>query len=217
MVSSRKWIAALMVLALLPAFSRASDESEIKDAANAFGLALSKGDAAAAKKVATSDDPTVGFIDSVAPMIGASNKLNDAAIAKYGDDGRNVSMLAGVATNLANLTKLSNEAQVKVTGDTATVEPAKNAGADQSTGRAMRGGRGPQNIHFRKEGGKWKVDLSNSATTRGDNGNFQAMTQAFSETADEIKAGKYPTADEARQALTMKIVAAARNGRRRGQ
>ena len=149
-------------------------------------------------------------------MIGASNKLNDAAVAKYGDQGRNVSMFGSVATNLASMTRLASDATVNVTGDSATVEPPKNPTAEQTGGRAMRR-HGHQPMHFKKEGGKWKFDLSSSASVRGQADTFKAMTQAFSQTADEIKDGKYPTAEEARQALGMRVAAVSRGGRGRGQ
>lgn len=165
------------------------DLSTPKGAAKAFANAMEKGDAEAAKRASTGGNPAV--VESMAKAMGSSKKLRDAAVAKFGDEGKNI--MGQENNEMAELAKTVDESEVKEDGDNATLKP--------KTGEPVK---------LKKINGEWKVDLTEMMATMGTMGTgmIDSMSKAASETADDIQAGKYKTMSEAQQAFGAKMVAA---------
>lgn len=200
MFANTKWIAPLLAIGLFASGARASDESDIKSAAKDFAVAFSQGNAAEAKAHATSDDTTVAVIESIAPVVAASLKLHDASVEKFGKDGEQV--VQNPARGISDWSKHADDAVVKVQGNTATL--SENPGASDAAPKG-------QPLHLKKVGGKWKVDLSsfpNGQKLKQQAPALNATATAYSEAADEVKAGKYQSAAEARLAVAQKVRAA---------
>lgn len=176
---------------LLPVTAGAQDLSTPKSAARAFTEALDKGDAPLARAAAITDERNAAFIDVMAEFVQETRKLNEAAIARFGDSGKAV---AGKEPE-KDLTKYFDEAEITESGDSATItrkdEPKKA-------------------LTLRRTDGVWKVDL---ATLLGDELDientvrmFRAMNASMREMTSEIADGKHASADAARHALAMKNV-----------
>jgi hypothetical protein len=167
------------------------DLSSPKATAKTFASAMEAGDSAAARKCFDVKDEEQGkAIDAVVELGGASTKLAEAARKKFGDANK---ILQGDDSPVGMAKELES-AEEKITGDTATLTP--------KSGRKM---------SLKKIGGEWKVDFAAMI------GNekmdkvvpmFKAMAKALTETADEIGAGKFKTADEAKEAMGKKMMSA---------
>jgi len=161
------------------------DFSTPKGAARAFATALENGDAETAKKACTGGDPKV--IESLANGIGNLKKMRDAGISKFGDEGKTI--FSGSGDDF-DMTKKLDDAVEKIDGDKATIT-AKD-------GKPM---------NLKKVDGDWKVDASEIAGAGGTvgAGMFDSMGKAAKEMTDEINAGKYKTAAEAKEAFGKKM------------
>jgi hypothetical protein len=175
----------------------AANLSTPKDAAISFGRAVEAGDVAQAQAVTITDAPTKELLAAMVPLVGAMKKLDAAAVAKFGEAGKNV---AGSDSPGAQFAGQFKDAEVKETGDTATVTPKKGA----------------EPLMLKKVGGEWKVDLA--AMTKGPNDAqamamvlpmFKQMTKSAEETTVEITSGKYKTVDEAKKAFNAKMMGGA--------
>ena len=202
-----RWIRcliALMVLCGLTVTTRASDETDVKEAAKAFANALSKGDADQAKQHATSDEVTVAIIVNLSPLVVASNRLHDAAVAKFGKDGEDLA--PNPAANMSEWSKSADQSLAKVAGDVAMLtpkpEPSTRPVAPQDQ---------PQPLRFKKEGGQWKVDLSAMSTPaqmKQTAPRYKAVAEAMNSTAQQITEGKFKDAKIAALALQQNVNAA---------
>jgi hypothetical protein len=165
------------------------DLSTPKGATKAFATAMEKGDAEAAKRASTGGNPAI--VESMAKAMGSSKKLRDAAIAKFGDEGKKI--MGEEHNDMAELAKTVDESEMKEDGDNATLKP--------KTGEPVK---------LKKINGEWKVDLTEMTAAMGTMGTglFDSMSRAASETADDIQAGKYKTVLEAQQAFGAKMAAA---------
>ena len=193
---------ALLSLACFASAARASDESDVKDAAKAFANALAKGDADQAKQYATSDDVTVAVITNLSPVVSASNRLHDAAVAKYGKDGEELA--PNPAANMSDWSKHADESIAKVTGNSATLTQKEEPPKQGSNPPKER----PEPLRLKKDGSQWKVDLSTMASPaqmKSTAPRYKAVAQGMNTTTDEINAGKYKTAKEAKAALQQNI------------
>src|SRR6202030_608941 len=94
-------------------------------AVKVYGQAMREGDAATAKRAVTNVDPRV--IDALAALGASRLRAIDAAVAKFGDDGKTVA--GGSALPYGEeFDKMLDDADVKIDGDTATVtQKAKDA------------------------------------------------------------------------------------------
>jgi hypothetical protein len=159
-----------------------SDLSTPKGAAKAFAVALQNGDAEGAKKASTGGDPKI--IEGMANAASSMKKLRDAAVAKFGDEGKT---FGGRKNADLDLAKNVDDATFKEEGDTATMTPKEGSP-----------------LKLKKVSGEWKVDVSEMAAgpmaTMGA-AMFDSMAKAAKTTGDEISAGKYKTAAEAKQAF----------------
>jgi hypothetical protein len=167
-----------------------SDLSTPTAAVKVYGQAMREGDAATARRAVTNVDPKV--IDALAALGASRRRAMEAAVAKFGDDGKTVA--GGSALPYGEeFDKMLDEADVKIDGDTATVtQKAKDAVP----------------IALKREGGDWKIDYSD-LTKRGDLIQMLpvmgAIAVANDELADEIKAGKYASVAEAKKARAFKM------------
>lgn len=192
---------AATVLAGCAAFVRADAKDDIKQSGVAFAKALHEGDIKQAKNYAVADSKTSRFIDALAPVTAAREKMIDASVAKFGDSGKTIiGEGRGAAATPQYSPKDFDDAQIDVQGDTATLRPKNDttAGANKS-------------LKFRKEGGTWKVDLGGTLTDEQLDRIVQFMpkvTTAMDETTGEIKDGKYQNVTQARQALGRHMAAA---------
>jgi hypothetical protein len=168
-----------------------SDLSTPKGAAKTFASALERGDAETAKNACTGADPKV--IESMAHMMPNMKKLREAAKSKFGDQGTSI---LGGSEDMSDLAKKVDDSDVKEQGDTATLTPKNTSGMP---------------MKLKKVGSDWKVDASELSGAMGGAGTgmIDGMSKAASETADEINAGKYKTADEAKQAFGVKAMGGA--------
>ena len=182
----------LLLLIALVGTASAQDLSTPKSAARAFTEALDKGDAAAARAAAITDEKNVAFVDVMTEFMKETRRLNEAAIARYGDAGKEV----GGAEAEKDLTKYYDEAEITETGDSATItrkdEPAKA-------------------LKLRRVNDEWKVDIASLLGTEIDIEKtvamFKALNAAMREVATEISEGKHASADAAKYALAMKNAA----------
>jgi hypothetical protein len=196
-IAFRAALAAVVVMSVT-ALSRADEKEDIKKSGQAFAKALHDGNIKEAKQYAVSDSKSQTFIDAIAPVTVAREKMVDAAVAKFGDEGKSIfgGPRAGQAAAAPQYNpKDFDDAQFEVNGDTATVR-TKNA---------------DRPLKFKKEGGTWKVDLTNSLSDEQLDRVIEMMPKvatAMDQTTADIKDGKYKTATEARQGLGRHMAAA---------
>jgi hypothetical protein len=91
---------------------------------------------------------------------------------------------------------------VDIKGNAATIRVKPKQGQQQQQG---------QPLSLKRADGQWKVDLSDVLgvdTLKARAPQLQAITRAMSDTADEIKAGKYASVPDAKVALSNKVMAA---------
>lgn len=189
MVPNRQFAVCVLALLACGLLGFNNDLATPKGAAKAFATAMENGDAAAAKRASTGGDPQV--IEAMAKLSGNMKKLHDASVAKFGDQGKNLTE-GGGGPNFSDWSKKIDEATVKEEGDTATLTQKDNA----------------EPLKLKKINGEWKVDVSPMTGEMAGMGTamFDSMAKAANETADEVKAGKYKTPQEARQALSSKMM-----------
>src|SRR6266478_270947 len=153
-----KWIALLVVLTGV-AVAGASTENDIKDAAKAFALALSKGDAVEAKKHATSDETTTLMIDTLAPLIAANHNLRTAAAARFGQAAAVVIAGDSPGSMMDDWAKRTDEAIVKIDGETATVSTKVTSSDKPSPSSATTRPQESPPLKLKLESRAWKVDF----------------------------------------------------------
>jgi hypothetical protein len=187
MISVRNLTLCAIFLATCMLSGCKGDLSTPKGAAKTFATAMENGDVEAAKRATTGGDPAI--IESMVKLTGNMKKLRDAAISKFGDEGK-TAFGAGHGESM-DLSKSVDDADVKEDGDTATLTPKGEA----------------RPLKMKKVSGDWKVDASELTGAMGNMGSamFDNMSKAAAETADDIKAGKYKTAQEAQQAFGSKM------------
>jgi len=197
-------LVAAMFVVCSATFARASAEDDIKASGKAFVEALFKGDGAAARKHAITTEDGGKMVDAMAQMMHGRKELFDAAVAKFGDAGKEIlpgQMFARTPDWDAQL----KDAKIDVMGDTATVTTAKNQ---------------TRPAKFKKEEGRWKLDLTDTFKQPEQARNpasgaagLEKFGKVMSETAGEIKDGKYASVQEARTAMFQKMGAVFGRGR----
>jgi hypothetical protein len=190
MVPNRQLMLCVLALLACGVFGCKNDLSTPKGAARAFAKAMEDGDAAEAKRASTGGDPQI--IEAMAKMTGNMKKLHDASVAKFGDQGKSVAGGGGNGPDFSEWSKKIDEANVKEEGDTATL-------TQKDGGEPMK---------LKKVNGEWKVDTTPLTGEMASMGTamIDSMSKAAAETADDIKAGKYKTAQEAQEALGSKMM-----------
>ena len=189
-------VGAALVVLTCAAIARADTEADIRKAGEAFSKAIAAGDGKAAKEHAVTDDKSALMLDAFAKLSTARKHLTEAAVEKFGDEGKTIAPPTGRGPGGATeLQHNFQNAKIEVDGDTATVV----------------GARGGQPVKFKKEGGDWKIDLTKLPNIdRIERGLpiMEKMAGVMDETTADIKDGKLKSAAEAKQELHQKIVAA---------
>jgi hypothetical protein len=157
-----------------------------KEAALKFARAFEAGDLDGVKAVSISDPMADKALPIMLPALGAMKKLQDAVVEKFGNEGK--SALGRVTLDL---TKTINDAEVKESGDTATL-----ISKDQQNP-----------LSLKKVDGLWKVELS-SLKLKVDDAEIakqkpimQAMAKGAEEITKDVKSGKYKTTEEVKTAV----------------
>lgn len=195
----RSAAAALVVVICAASYAHADAKDDIKQSAESFAQALRTGDTAAAHKYAITDESTSKLLDGMTHLAKAHEKMADAAVAKFGDEGKSLAGNGMARNQPQQFTKNLNDADIQVNGDTATVTPKDQRG---------------QQVVFKKDGGTWKLDMMqfpNKEQMEKGLPFWDKMATVMSEVGDEIKAGKYNTVQDARTALGQKMMAAMRS------
>lgn len=169
-----------------------------KAAAVSFAKAIMKGDLTGVKAVSIYEGDAVPIVEVIVGMMGAQNRLDAAAKAKFGAKGSTVAE----SMRMPDLTKLIEGAKIVEEGDTAKiVEATKQEPFSTSTTPAFT---------LRKVSGQWKVEL----TSLGGEGKEEMeqkkpmmiqIQKLQDETTAAIKAGKYKTAKQAKAAYEDKM------------
>lgn len=193
---------AFVTVSLAPSvLARADAVDDIKKAGRAFGEAMAKGDSATAKKHAITSEAGSRVIDDVGAYRASREKLGKAATEKFGDEGKNLFPDRAPQQPQLNLESKYDDANIEVKGDKAVVT------SKQGEHREL--------ARFQKQGGDWKVDLTNNQNLERAERSLpvlEKMTGVFNETATEVKDGKYKTASEAKTALRLKMASMFRGG-----
>lgn len=172
-----------------------ADASTPKGAVSAFFKAMERGDAAGAKALSNGTAKQLEVLDIIVPVASGLKALENAAVKKWGEDAKKV--LTDGPGGGFDFEKNLAEAKVTENGDTATIVSGK---ADEQE---------KQPLTLKKSEGKWKVDLGFVPVEQFSDPMlakiFKGLGEAAKETAGEIDAGKYKTAQEAKQAMMMKV------------
>lgn len=165
-----------------------SDLSTPKQAATAFALGLQHGDLAAIKDSTIGAPEDYQLINTMARMVGAANKLRDAAVARFGpEEGKKIA--ASTVSNNDPYKEVS-ESSEKIEGNTATI---------------IKPGASAENaLRLRKVGDIWKVDISQfpqKQTLSKTVPMLDAVQKVLVQATTDIANGKYATADEAKNAI----------------
>jgi hypothetical protein len=195
--------AAFSALTFFGTTARADDLSDIRASGKAFAQALHDGDVTTAKHYAVTDATTEKALDIMGEITKARKTLIDAAVAKWGDEGKNVAVGGPNGAQTESVRTNFQDAKIEVKGDTAMV--------------TSKDGQDSRPAYFKKEGGIWKIDLPKLA-------NFASVTRlapqshmiadAFTATAAEIRDGKYKTVQDAKLGVRQNLAAAAQRMRR---
>jgi hypothetical protein len=194
-------VVALSALLLAP-LARGADDSTPKGAAEAFFKALEAGDAAKAKSLASGDPKQMELLDNLVPLVGNFKKMEQAAVKKFGDEGKKLLSNGGSAS--FDIESQMKDAKVEETGDTATITPAKKEKEE---------GKNSDPMKLKKVSGKWKIDMAAMPNAEQmDNPQAKKMFGAMSDAAKamtvDIEAGKFKTVADAQQGFQQKMLAA---------
>ena len=130
------------------------------------------------------------LFEPLVKMVGAAKDLEKAAREKWGKSGRSVvrnSPAAGMEVQV-------QESDVSVEGDTAVVR--------------RKGDEDPDPLTLRKTPVGWKVDLTaikNKKSMTDAGPGMQKMEQVFADSAADIRAGKFHSADEAEKVIVKRM------------
>jgi hypothetical protein len=172
------------------------DRSTPKKTAVSFGKALSAGDMETVHKVATGTAAEFALCKSMAEMIQASKRLNEAATGKFGDDGKLPKELT------MDIVADFEAADEKIDGNTAALV-IKGKADDQFPPT------------FKKDGDNWTLDLTNMdkhPASAGMAQMFSVMTKAMDTVDKNINDGKYKAFPEVMADLAAQMSAAAGAG-----
>jgi hypothetical protein len=164
------------------------DLSTPKGAAKTFATALENGDADAAKKACTGGDPKM--IDSLANAAGNMKKMREAAISKFGDEGK-TAFNGPDGDDMGMMTTKVDDAVEKIDGD-----------------KAMLTLKDGKPLALKKVDGDWKVDVSEMSGLGSSMGAamFDSMGKAAKEVTDDVNTGKYKSAADAKTAFGQKMM-----------
>jgi hypothetical protein len=188
------------------------DLSSPKAALTTLANALDQGDKEVAKAAIAGDAQQMKFVDGMVDLMKGMKELQTAAKEKYGSVPDE---MPGIDKMLAQV----DQAEVKEEGDTATVtmpEEKRPEGAPAPTPEESAASAKARELKLKKVDGDWKLDaatlMQGQELTDEQLQQFNSMSKAASETAKEIKDGKYPDYQTAMQAFGQKMMAAMMGG-----
>jgi len=168
------------------------DLTSPKSAAVSFAKAMEAGDAEKLRAATTGGtDEDYKMLEVLSGVFSSMKTLEKESVAKFGEEGNltegpmSMDMVAQVESS-----------EEKIDGDTATLS---NPGEKDP-------------LTLKKEGDDWKVDLSkipNKEEMAKALPVMRGMQKAAEDITAEVKADKYKTAEEAKKAFGMKMMAAA--------
>lgn len=188
---------ALVLSALVAMPALAADDPQLaspKMAAFAFVRAMEQNDMAQFRAVTIGSEDDYKLFEPLLGMVGSAKQLEHAAREKFGKAGR-VIVRDSPAVELEVHVQ---ESDVKVTNDTATLRHHGQEDADP--------------LHLRHTSAGWKVDLTaiaNRDQMASSADSMARMGKALSESAADIRAGKFSTAEEAEKVVLKRMKAAA--------
>ena len=187
------WVLCIFGLPASWAIAASPDLSTPKKAATAFALALQKGDFDTIRAVTTGQDADYKVMQSVAAMTSAANRLHDACVAKFGEDGKKIALSTGDPQDIPRQIEASEE---KITGESASIITKGTTEANA--------------VKLTKVGGDWKVDLAHYPQKDQliqQVQTFDATAKLLSRAATDVSGGKYHSATEASQDIQQQMMA----------
>jgi hypothetical protein len=182
------------ICAVLPMTVAAEvDLSTPKAAAKTFGQGMSDGDIDQVKASVLADADQTKALEALVKVIANFKKVEEAAVAKFGEAGKTVASQQQMSVG-EELAKIDQSTET-IDGDNATLTAPDSQ----------------EPLHLKKTDGQWKVDFSQmpgSDQIAQALPMIDAMAGAAGELSTEIAADKYKTADEAKNALGQKMMAA---------
>jgi hypothetical protein len=212
-------LALLLVCSSLVFAGPKDDFSSPKAAATSFLNSLKDADEAAARNATVGSKDQQDLLAGSIQMIAATRKLAEVAKAKYGADETVKAFgpdIMGTNESFDKEIVRLNEAEVKIEGDKATITPAPpkdEASSQPGSTSQPRPAAAEKPLKLQKVDGKWKVDLA--ASEMGGPGQppaeqqikmIETMSKSVQQTAQDITAGQYKTAMEARQAMMANLM-----------
>lgn len=183
-------VTSFLLLVTIGATARAAaDLSTPKKAAVEFARDLESGDLTAAKAASIANADDAKLIKIISNLVRSARELRSVTIEKFGDAGKDV---LPNGDELADYSKRVESATEKVTGDTATIGQPDE--------------RDPMKLK-KVEDGTWRVDLSAIPEKEEITKMMPKVQKVLASGAADIKAGKYKTADEAKDALSQQMFA----------
>jgi hypothetical protein len=168
--------------------------SSPKLGALAFVRTMEANDMDAFRAVTIGADDDYKLFEPLLGMVGAAKDLEKAARAKFGKSGR----LVARNSPAVELEVHIQESDVTVKGDTAVLRHKGQEDSDP--------------LPLKQTSAGWKVDLTaieNRQNMSAAAGGMRKMQQALSESATDIRAGKFKTAQEAEEAVIARMREAA--------
>ena len=187
------WVWCVLGLAVPFIAGAGPDLSTPKKAATAFALSLQKGDFDTIRAVTTGQEADYKLIQSIVAMTAAANKLHDAAMAKFGEEGRKMDLTTGDPQDIPRQIEASEE---KINGDHASIITKGTTEANA--------------VKLNRVGNEWKVDLANypqkqQLTEQAPM--FDATGKLLAQAAGDVAGGKYHSALEASQDIQQRMMA----------
>ena len=169
------WVVCVFALTASWAGGANADLSTARKAATAFSLALQKGDFETIRAVTTGQDADYKVIRGVAAMTEAANKVQDALVSKFGEEGKKIAAVisTGDPQKIPQDIAASEE---RISGDTALIITKGTTEANA--------------VKLTRVDGDWKVDLAHyplkeqlvqNAST------FDAMSKLLTEIARDFR------------------------------
>jgi hypothetical protein len=167
------------------------DLSTPKKAAATFAKGIEANDKKAVRASSTGAEEDYALFEILASAVTANSDLQKAAVEKYGAEEAKK-----VGQPQESLAAKVDASQEKIDGDTATLTDGAN---------------GEDPMKLKKTADGWKIDLAqipHREQIAQAKPLVTAMAKAMTDLAGEIRAGKHKTADEAQQAMGMKMIGA---------
>jgi hypothetical protein len=167
-----------------------------KQAASAFFRTMVSGDAAAAKAASVGDERSERLLEAMVENTAAMRAFHDAMKARFGEQGAGAGLSAPAAGMKEDqVLEAIDKGEEKIEGDSATI-----VGADRR-----------KVVHLKKVNGAWKVDrgrLGEGESADRFLDRTRRTTKAYRDLAAEVRAEKYKSVTEARQAYGERLVKA---------